>query len=366
LLDGRDSFRIAEEALRLLGLYGASRSFQKYVSRFLIYLYAKNLNSPDMTGKKLANLYRCLSASQEPALFRLALGYCALRNAPLSSDQAFNVLKRLSAGKQGALKRKAAPGRRGKIPGRRPERPRPLYSGALYPESQALRDLFALRYQRAYPRGFVLSASRKRAVVYSIASGTLEFAGGLRSPEPALIPDVLAKTSQFKGLRAIWDSLTPQESADELVVARAAGEKKTGEPLPLVRIDMNRVAALREETETLTRELAAILGADDPAEDVPSSRPPELVKPAADAPEPPPLPFPQEALRALDSKYWPCLPQLLQRTAWNRKELSALARRHGLMPNAMLEDLNAWGMDELGDFLLLEENEGWLLNRELT
>jgi hypothetical protein len=40
----------------------------------------------------------------------------------------------------------------------------------------------------------------------------------------------------------------------------------------------------------------------------------------------------------------------------NQDDFTGLARKHNLMPRAAFDDINAWADEELGDFLL-EENE---------
>jgi hypothetical protein len=370
LLDGQDLPWIMEEAIRLLGLYGSSRSFQRYLCRFLLYLYAKNLEDPRMTSEKIADLYRCLPASprtQDSTLFRIVLGYRALKRTPLSPEQAFNILRRLL-----------------------PQR------DAAEASQPGLKKLFALRYRQAYPEGLVLSSSprKKYSVAYSVASGTLSFPRGSKSPEPAGIPDVLGKKSQFKKLREIRETcleeLLPRSSGgrdlngnEELVVMRMRGKKEPEEPscargfLPSIRVDMDKVALLKEETEILARELAVLFE----SEELPDSDPARGKNAPRQALEPKPdfssLPFEEEAVRELDRKYWPCAAALLGRRQWSQEEFAALARRHGVMPNALFQELNAWSADTFGDFLLLEDarlhlkdvhptnDRGWLLNEDV-
>ncbi|MDR1873395.1 MAG: hypothetical protein LBQ90_00065, partial [Synergistaceae bacterium] len=75
-----------------------------------------------------------------------------------------------------------------------------------------------------------------------------------------------------------------------------------------------------------------------------------------------PLPFPGEAVNRLHPKYRAVLRALPERGTWSADEWSALARRHGFMPNALLEELNTWGEETLGDFLLLDEDGDLVLN----
>jgi hypothetical protein len=354
LLDQRDVFWIIEEAKRLFEL-GDSRSFRGYLGRFLVYLHAKHLNDLEMTEKSLADLYRLLPASRGSVLSRLVLGYRALQNAPLSAEQAFNLLRRL------------------------PKTGKSRIVSPRFSSSPELQRLFAVGYERIYPQGFTLSASfgGKNSAEYSVASGTLSFSNGAKSPPPVAVPNVLGKASQFKKLQTLYDACIEELAAskgrnvsDELVVARPGGGKIPGEPLPLVRIDMNKVAALKEETEALTRDLAAIfdLGEADSREaDSREAAEPELHR-TKTVPEDfllESLPFPKEIVEELDRRYWPCVSSLLRQAVWDKESLSSLARRHALMPNAMLEAVNTWSDETLGDFLLLEEGDVWILNLDL-
>jgi hypothetical protein len=351
LLDERDVFWIIEEAKRLFEL-GASRSFRGYLGRFLVYLHAKYLNDLDMTEKSLADLYRLLPASQGNAVSRLVLGYRALQNAPLSAEQAFNLLRRLpKAGKSRVVS--------------------PRFSS-----SPELKRLFAIGYDRIYPRGFTLSASfgKKNSAEYSVASGTLSLPNGVKSPPPVTVPNVLGRVSQFEKLQNLYDTCIEELAAskgrspsDELVVARPAGRKTSGERLPLVHIDMDRVAALKEETETLTRELAAVFEPEETTAQSGLARTRAIPKDVEEKEEKEAelLPFPKEITEELDRRYWPCVSSLLQRAEWSKEDLSSLARRHVLMPNAMLEAVNTWSAETLGDFLFLEKGDVWVLNLKL-
>jgi hypothetical protein len=354
-------FEIMEEVKRLLQVCGASRSFRSYAERFLVYLHAKHLNDPRMTEKSLADLYRLLPASRENILSRLVLGYRALQNSPLSAEQAFNLLQRLP---NTAKARSLSPS---------------------FSTSPKLLGLFARGYRRIYPQGFTLSASfgPSNSVSYTVASGTLSFPTGTKSPPPAVVPSVLGKASQFKKLQALYDTciqeLAGRNAPDELVVVRPGGERTPGEPLPLVPIDMSKVAALKEETEILTQELASVFTPEE-------SDPPDPLDTKMNKNgngngnintglgldlkldldfKMKAMGFPKEVLDELDSRYWPCLSALLKQRAWNKEDLSLLTRRYGLLPNALMEAVNTWSAETLGDFLFLEENGVWTLMEEL-
>ena len=66
----------------------------------------------------------------------------------------------------------------------------------------------------------------------------------------------------------------------------------------------------------------------------------------------------------LDSKYHAALEELLSREEWPENEFNTLARRHRLMPSGMLDTINAWSDENLGDFLI-EEEDSFKINKHL-
>ena len=68
------------------------------------------------------------------------------------------------------------------------------------------------------------------------------------------------------------------------------------------------------------------------------------------------LPFPPETIPSLDVKYLSMLYDIMKAEQLNQDDFTGLARKHNLMPRAAFDDINAWADEELGDFLL-EENE---------
>jgi hypothetical protein len=229
-------------------------------------------------------------------------------------------------------------------------------------------------------------------VEYGVASGTLSFnenKSGSKFPPPVEIPNVPGKMSQFKKLLALRESCLKGDGG-ELVLVRRAGERTPGEALPGRRrgikpapdpvppveivIDAEKLSRLREETESLSQRLAGIFERDAPQE-------PAKPEPAAlneknrrrsgdtDAAALSDLPFPPAALNRLDPKHVPVLRELLDREArsrdpWSAEEWATLARRHGFMPNALMEDLNTWGEEALGDLLVFDD-DGPILNRDV-
>jgi hypothetical protein len=257
--------------------------------------------------------------------------------------------------------------------------------------------LFLRRYPQAFPRGFSLSASfdgsKQHSVAYSIASGALSLTQNIKSaksPEPAVIPNVVGKGSQFRKLRAFYDACVAEyvyfsdDFSDGPIVIRPARKRPPGEPLPLIHIDMEKVEALQKETEILTKELAAVFESnfeshsepkkvlDSPPRQLAVSECGEETEETEKSPEakfaslPFSLPFEEKALRSLPRRCWSCVEALLARGEWSKEEFADLARQHQSMPNALLEDVNTWSIETLGDFLLLEDEGGWIVNRDLV
>jgi uncharacterized tellurite resistance protein B-like protein len=68
------------------------------------------------------------------------------------------------------------------------------------------------------------------------------------------------------------------------------------------------------------------------------------------------LPFPPETIPSLDVKYLSILHDIMKSVELSQDEFSGLAKKYNLMPRAAFDDINSWADEELGDFLL-EENE---------
>ncbi|MDR1732854.1 MAG: TerB N-terminal domain-containing protein [Synergistaceae bacterium] len=355
LMEKQDIPWIRGEVRRLLARYPASRSFRNYLGGFLTYLYAENLK--DLTEADLLDLHAFAPAPPGKSL-PLLLAWYALHGVSLSPEQSLYVLRSL-------------PGHRISLPLR-------------------CRELFYERCRRLWPLGFPLSASSRRCLVeYGAASATLSFEGGEKSPPPVPIANVLGKMSQFKELLALRKTCL-QEDKDELVPVRRTnvdgGAKISGEPLPPrkrrrrriktslpptpprppeILIDMEKLVRLRQETESVNRRLEEIFNKEETDE-----RNTAVISEKAiqdrEVGSFDPLPFSEEALNCLDPQYIPVLSELLRRTSQSAGSWGELARRYGFMPNALLDALNLWGEEALGDFLLLDEGEGPVLNPDVV
>lgn len=76
----------------------------------------------------------------------------------------------------------------------------------------------------------------------------------------------------------------------------------------------------------------------------------------------PAIPFPSDTLKSLNVKYFAILDDLLKSKELRRDEFNSLVRRHNLMPQAVIDDINTWADDELGDNLLEESEDRIIIN----
>ena len=55
---------------------------------------------------------------------------------------------------------------------------------------------------------------------------------------------------------------------------------------------------------------------------------------------------------------------LVQREIWSNDEIDNLARKYGLMPSNLIDSINTWADEFLGDFLI-EEGQPYKINTRL-
>jgi hypothetical protein len=131
-----------------------------------------------------------------------------------------------------------------------------------------------------------------------------------------------------------------------------------------------RIAALLSDSHEVTSMLAGIFADDEePAEPDTKSRPVPQSSTAAptDAEPVQPADLPgwlAKHVEALDARYRGILAELITREEWSAAELRQISARSRLMPNAILEAINTWSDECLGDFLI-EEADGWRIRREM-
>ena len=150
----------------------------------------------------------------------------------------------------------------------------------------------------------------------------------------------------LRRLGANFDEPTVQESE--------RGEP--GEPLPgaisapSFTLDMARVAAISHETEEVIILLSAVMVDDEPTQ-APNTRSASLAT-AGQAGSLAPNPETPAWLATLDTKYRVVAVRIIEKPSWPRAEFQQLAAEFKLMPLGVIDALNEWADEQLGDFLL--------------
>ena len=200
----------------------------------------------------------------------------------------------------------------------------------------------------------------------------LEFLVGVAAANGEIVP------SEVKALERIYTALGVDtgkleilllklHSADETVQIRTDSPRAAGEPLPVVekpkeegRVNLNQeyLRQILDETAKVTSILAeAIKDAEEETEEIGLTS--QAYQPVeAD------IPVGQEWLSSLDKKYHQALVELLILQEWNKQEFHTLARKHGLMPEGLIDTINCWSDEHLGDFLI-EEGTSIKINKQL-
>ena len=194
--------------------------------------------------------------------------------------------------------------------------------------------------------------------------------------------DGVLDPGEHKALKALFRSLGLSKDFLDAALVRAdlrvesrkvhrAGRSKTGKGEAIqaptrIQLDPARIARLQAETAEVARILADVLDADD--EEEAESGAPGV---AAAAPAPPRAAAPSNgsalsgALAGLDERYHPVVAQLCQKPHWSMSEAKELAKRHRVMPAAVIETVNEWAEELHGD-VLIEEVDGWQINPDVT
>jgi tellurite resistance protein len=200
--------------------------------------------------------------------------------------------------------------------------------------------------------------------------------------------DGLLGIEEHKALRAVYRALgltgadldaTLVEcelrlSSDATVLADAGVASQGGEAIPRppearapapagVTLDHAAIASIMAETREVASMLAAVLGGDDEDE-----APPVAAATPVSASERPPaaaLPPDLQALAAsLDPRYHLALRELVTKPAWNAAEVRDLGVKLKLMPGGIIEAINSWSDEHLGDYLI-DEQDDWHIRVEI-
>lgn len=112
---------------------------------------------------------------------------------------------------------------------------------------------------------------------------------------------------------------------------------------PVFALDAARIASISKETAEVVKILSAVM-----AEEVAEQKPPVPVAPVA----PVAVVAGDWDLGGLDRRFHGIAAALFGRHEWPQTEFNALVAKHHLMPAGVLEALNAWADEHLGDFVL--------------
>jgi len=161
--------------------------------------------------------------------------------------------------------------------------------------------------------------------------------------------------------------------AEAPVIIQPAAPTKPGEPIPpcepaveeqAVVLDMDLVAQIARETMAVAEMIGKAMGeleeSEEKEDEVPLSIVSTEVLPVQSSDVPPV----DGKYDGLPHRYHAALNELLTRDTWNRNEFENLARKHGLMPSGMLEEINSWSDEKLGDYLI-EDQEPYRVQKAM-
>lgn len=119
---------------------------------------------------------------------------------------------------------------------------------------------------------------------------------------------------------------------------------------PVFALDATRIAAISRETSEVVRILSAVMTDESSESDpvVAARVPIAIVSPALAAP----LPKGAWNLAGLEPRFHGVALDLFARVEWSMAEFSALVTKYHLMPAGVMDALNAWSDEHLGDFVL--------------
>lgn len=112
---------------------------------------------------------------------------------------------------------------------------------------------------------------------------------------------------------------------------------------PVFALDAARIAAISRETAEVVKILSTVMTEEPPAEASPAS--PTVAAPVAVVES-------AWELSGLDPRFHAVANELFSRAEWPMGEFSALVARHHLMPAGVIDALNSWSDEHLGDFVL--------------
>ncbi|MBU0507778.1 TerB N-terminal domain-containing protein [bacterium] len=152
-------------------------------------------------------------------------------------------------------------------------------------------------------------------------------------------------------LDALIESLIPDQ--DELVTVRPPTPGLPGEPIPvrrhaqavpIVHLNADRLRAILANTREVTAVLAGVFAEEETVESVSIHT---MTAPIAMSIEYP----------GLAPRYHSLLKEILEKDNWTSSDFAGVIAKHGLMRVDVVERLNLWSDEVLGDFLIIEDHE---------
>ncbi|MGK3969687.1 TerB N-terminal domain-containing protein [Sorangium sp. So ce118] len=263
-----------------------------------------------------------------------------------------------------------------------------ILDDAMRERVEALRDVLALQPAKIGPLTKKLAETRtpeQRAVIGRLLVAIAGADGTIGAPE-------------HKALRGLYKSLDLAPSALDAAIAASGARLATDQPVtvvagksaakgsavtpppdvaaPRVQLDQRAIDAILADTREVAALLADVLDSadDDGGVEPPASRerasegkpaaPPPAASTGVGAP-PAAASGAWTALTAsLDARYRPALDELIMRETWSASDAQALATRLRLMPGAIIDTINGWSDEALGDYLIVDEGH-WTIRTDL-
>ncbi|WP_348546916.1 TerB N-terminal domain-containing protein [Chthoniobacter sp.] len=146
------------------------------------------------------------------------------------------------------------------------------------------------------------------------------------------------------------EKLLREDEAFREVAIDGAGEKSSGEAIPkrpteqpaAFALDHDRIKALTQETQEVISMLSVVMAEPEEVVTAPVAAPAAPVEPSA----------PIEWLSGLDARYHAAVSALVRHDELTTADFDVLAAKHHLMPDDLLNAVNTWADEALGDFLL--------------
>jgi len=58
----------------------------------------------------------------------------------------------------------------------------------------------------------------------------------------------------------------------------------------------------------------------------------------------------------LDIKYHNLFREIIKKTIWKKEEFKIITQKYNFMPNSVIDSINEWSDETLGDYLLIEDS----------